>query len=154
SAITLTVRKIGIVPLSDPANGGDPIFEVLGSHTYTEEGNFTVTINLTTLGGFGTTLTATAAVVDAPLSSSTGPETTGIEGNSTGTILLGTFTDANQGANVADFTTPPGSVVINWGDGSAPDTSANLTQSGSPNGVVFSVSAAHTYPEEGTYAYT
>ena len=33
-------------------------------------------------------------------------------------------------------------------------TAANLTAVGSPNGVIFTVSAAHTYAEEGTYAYT
>ena len=68
-------------------------------------------------------------VLDAPLTGSTGNEITGIEGNSTGTVLLGTFTDANQGATVADFTTGGGSVVVNWGDGSAPQTlaAANLT---------------------------
>ena len=69
-----------------------------------------------------------------PLTSSNGTEITGIEGITTGTVLLGTFTDANQGATVADFTTGGGSVVVNWGDGSAPQTltAANLTAVGSP----------------------
>ena len=95
-------------------------------------------------------------VIDAPLTSSNGTEIKGTEGISTGTVLLGTFRDANQGATVADFTTGGGSVVVNWGDGSAAQTltAANLTMSGSPDGVIFSVSAAHTYAEEGTYAYT
>ena len=46
--------------------------------------------------------------------------------------------------------------MVNWGDGSAPQTltAANLTAIGSPNGVIFSINAAHTYAEEGTYAYT
>ena len=49
-----------------------------------------------------------------------------------------------------------GSVVVNWGDGSAPETlaAANLAAVGSPNGVIFTVTDAHTYAEEGTYAYT
>jgi PKD repeat protein len=91
-----------------------------------------------------------------PLTGSTGNVITGFEGSSTGTVLLGPFTDGNQAATVADYTTPPGSVVVNWGDGSAPQTLAtsNLTSIGSPNGVEWTVNAAHTYTEEGTYAYT
>ena len=110
----------------------------------------------TTTPAAGSAGAAQATVLDAPLSSSNGTEITGVEGNTTGTVLLGTFTDANPGATLADFTTPPGSVVVNWGDGSPPATltAANLTMSGSPAGVVFSVTTAHTYAEEGTFAYT
>src|SRR5208337_3705428 len=99
---------------------------------------------------------ATANVTDARLTGSAGTEITGVEGSSTGTVLLGTFVDANQAATVADFTTPPGSVVVNWGDGSAPQTLAagNLTAIGTPDGVTWTINAAHTYTEEGTYAYT
>src|SRR5262249_29723718 len=64
-----------------------------------------------------------------------------------------TFTDTNQGATVADFTTGGGSVVVNWGDGTAPVTlpASALSPSGSPQGVVFTVTAAHPYAEAGTY---
>ncbi len=154
---TLAVQQIGVTPLTGATDPGDPIFEVLGSHTYTEEGTFTVNISVTTIGGVTTTLTpGTATVLDAQLTSSNGTEITDIEGNTSGTVLLGTFTDANQGATVADFTTAPGSTVVNWGDGSAPQTltASNLTAVGTPEGVIFTVSAAHTYAEEGTYAYT
>ena len=91
-----------------------------------------------------------------PLTGTAGNAITGVEGSSTGTVLLGTFVDANQASTVADYTTPPGSVVVNWGDGSAPQTLAagNLTPIGTPNGVVWTINAAHTYTEEGTYAYT
>ena len=110
-------------------NPGDPIFEVLGSHTYAEETPAgmpdTLSVIITTLGGATTTLTSPpgggVTVLDAPLTSSNGTEITGIEGIATpAPSLLGTFTDANQGATVADFTTGGGSVVVNWGDGSAP----------------------------------
>ena len=140
------------------------IFQVVGSHTYLEEGlGLPVTLTVTTTGGVATTFTpatGTANVVDAALTSSNGTEITGIEGSPTvepaaGT-LLGTFTDANQAATVADFTAGGGSIVVNWGDGSAPQTLAasNLTKVGSPNGVIFEINASHTYAEEGTYAYT
>ena len=98
----------------------------------------------------------TRTLLSFTLTGTAGNEITGVEGSSTGTVLLGTFVDANQAATVADYTTPPGSVVVNWGDGSAPQTLAasNLTAIGTPNGVVWTINAAHTYTEEGTYAYT
>ena len=109
-----------------------------------------MTTTLTSPPGGGVT------VLDAPLSSSNGTTIKGIEGNTTGTVLIGTFTDLNQGATTADYTTAPGSVVVNWGDGSAAQTLAasNLTLNGSPDGVVFSINAAHTYAEEGQYPIT
>ena len=92
ASATLAVQQIGL----DPSTG-DPIFEVLGNHTYAEEGTFTVNINVTTSGGVTTALTpGTATVLDAPLLGSAGTEITGVEGSSTGTVLLGTFVDANQ----------------------------------------------------------
>ena len=113
SGVTLVVQQIGVTPLTSATNPGAPIFEVLGSHTYAEETPAglpdTLSVIVTTLGGVTTTLTSPpgggVTVLDAPLTSSNGTTITGIEGNSTGTILLGTFTDANQGATVADFTT-------------------------------------------------
>jgi len=156
SSITLVVQQIG-------GTAAGPIFEVLGSHTYAEETGATpdpLTVVITTLGGVSTTLTGgVVTVLDAPLTSSNGTTITGTEGITTGPVLLGTFTDANQGATSADFTTAPGnggSVVVNWGDGSLPQTltAANLAAVGTKNGVIFSVTAAHIYPDAGNYAIT
>ncbi len=152
------------MPTGLDASTGEPTFDVLGSHTYAEETPpglpNTLSVIITTSGGATTTLTSPpgggVTVLDARLTGSAGNEITGIEGSSTGTVLLGTFVDANQAATVADYTTPPGSVVVNWGDGSAPQTLAagNLTAIGTPNGVVWTINAAHTYTEEGTYSYS
>ncbi len=171
SGVNLVVQEIGVVPLVPATStSGDPIFEVLGSHTYKEE---TVagtpdplTVDVTTLGGTLTVLTSPAGggvtVLDAPLTSSNGTEITGVEGTATpASTLLGTFVDANpqppQGSSaIADFTTAPGSTVVNWGDGSALQTltAANFTITGSNNGTEYSIFASHVYLEEGTYAYT
>jgi large repetitive protein len=132
------------------------LFEVVGSHTYAESGSFTVHVTITTSGGVVTALTSgTATVADAPLTPSAGNSITGIEGSSTGTVLLGSFVDGNQSATVSDFTTDGGSVVVNWGDGSAPQTlsAGNLASIGSAAGIEWTINAAHTYAEEGTYAY-
>ena len=57
AGIGLTVQQIGV----DPANG-EPIFEVLGSHTYAEETPpglpDTLSVIITTAGGVTTTLTS------------------------------------------------------------------------------------------------
>ncbi|MGD0461178.1 MAG: LEPR-XLL domain-containing protein [Tepidisphaeraceae bacterium] len=157
-------------------NASDPsVYSITCTHTFTENGVFTVTNTVAFAGatytapvnGVPISITigpagpsagtpATDFVHAAPLTGSAGNEITGFEGSSTGTVLLGAFTDGNQAATVADYTTPPGSVVVNWGDGSAPQTLAasNLTGIGSPNGAEWAVDAAHTYVEEGTYAYT
>ena len=164
AGVVLVVQQIGVTPLTSATDPGAPIFEVLGNHTYAEETAAglpnTLSVIVTTLGGVSTTLTSPpgggVTVLDAPLTSSNGTTITGIEGTSTGTILLGTFTDANQGATVADFSSGGGSVVVKWGDGTAAETltAADLTVLGSPNGVIFTIDASHTYAEEGTYAYT
>ena len=117
AGVTLTVQQIGV----DPANG-EPIFEVLGSHTYAEETPpglpDTLSVIITTSGGATTTLTSPpgggVTVLDAKLTGTSGNAITGIEGSSTGTVLLGSFTDANQGATTADFTAGGGS---SWSTG-------------------------------------
>ena len=157
--VDLTIQQTGV----DPTNG-EPTFEVLGSHTYAEETPpglpNTLTVIIQTSGSTTTILTSPpgggVTVLDAKLTGSSGNSITGVEGSSTGTVLLGSFVDANQAATVADFTTGTGIVLISWGDGSAPlplDAS-NLTAVGTPNGVVWSITAAHTYTEEGSYSYT
>jgi hypothetical protein len=160
AGVVLTVQQTGV----DPANG-DPVFAVLGNHTYAEETPAglpdTLSVIITTSGGATTTLTSPpgggVTVLDAGLTSSNGMTITGNEGIATpATTLLGTFTDANQGATVADYTAGGGSVVVNWGDGSAPQTltAANLAKVGTANGVTWAVSAAHTFADAGTFAYT
>ncbi len=118
---------------------------------------FTSVVLSTPGGGLGIGIAEVRYSLPAsPLTGTAGNAITGVEGSSTGTVLLGTFTDANQASTAADYTSGGGSVVVNWGDGSAPQTLAasNLTSIGTPNGVVWTINAAHTYTEEGTYAYT
>ena len=167
AGITLIVQQIGITPLTDPVNPGAPIFQVLGRHIYAEETPpglpDTLSVIITTLGGVTTPLTSPpgggVTVQDARLTSSNGTTITGIEGITTGTVLLGTFTDNNQAATIDDFLPLPGgnggSVVVDWGDGTPAETltAADLTAVGSPDGVIFTVRASHIYAEEGVFAY-
>ena len=158
AGVTLTIVQIGV-----DATNGDPVFNVVGTHTYADETAAgtpdPLSVIITTVGGATTTLTSPpgggVTVLDAPLTSSSGTSITGVEGNSTGTVLLGTFRDGNQGATVADFTAGGGSVVVNWGDGSAPQTLAagDVTPVGTADGIVWTIDSSHLYMEEGTYAY-
>jgi hypothetical protein len=99
------------------ANGGiaanaDGTFSVAGSNTFAETAtglNFKVTVSDT--GGASQSAFASINVADAALTDTT-PVTTlsAVQGTSTGTVVLATFTDANPSASLADFT--PG---VNWG---------------------------------------
>ena len=94
----------------------------------------------------------TATVNDAPLTSSGSISITGIEGITTGTTVIATFTDANPFATVADFSGRSTGATAARPFHLVP---ADFTASGTPPTVcVFTVSAAHTYSEEGSYQIT
>jgi hypothetical protein len=134
----------------------DGTFTVTGTHTYIEESApgtpYAVRVNIKDIGGATTTATTTAVVLDAKLSSQ-GALIQGIEGSSTGRVLVATFVDANPDSTLTDFTVAPGVVTIDWGDGSPLYTvpAADLSSVGSPTGVTYQVFAAHTYAEAGSY---
>jgi hypothetical protein len=125
--------------------GGSGIFTISGSHSYAEEGTFTILASFSddppsTLTNVS--ITSTAVVADAPLSAiaTTIASTEGLSF----TGVVANFTDANPGGTVADFT-----ATITWGDGA---TTAGTV---SPNGVGgFQVTGTHTYAEEGTDSIT
>ncbi|GAC1465783.1 MAG: hypothetical protein NVSMB9_05700 [Isosphaeraceae bacterium] len=125
-------------------------FRVVGTHTFAEEGTFPISVTITDLGGSSVAINAaagngaSATVTDAPLSAQ-GTTVTGIEGLSTGPMLVATFTDADPKAVAGDFT-----ATIDWGDG-APSV-GTVTSAGSANGTLFRVTGSHTYSEEGTYS--
>lgn len=139
----------GTVQLVGPAAGG-LAFQVLGAHTYADEGMFRVTVSVRDVGGQSLTASSTQfGVGDAGLTNTTAAAAlTAVEGQDTATQVVGTFTDANPGATVADFTT-----TINWGDG---QTSSGTVQAVGPTtgGMAFQVVGNHTYAEEGSDSVT
>src|SRR5207245_1916008 len=88
-------------------NGG---FEVLGSHTYAEEGNYTLQAFVENTAGAMATASSTVQVADAPLTA-TGLSITPSAGNTFAGVVA-TFTDANSNPDINDF-----SATINWGNG-------------------------------------
>jgi hypothetical protein len=115
-------------------------FDVMGTHTYTEEGSFTAKVQVTDTGGSTAMTTTKAHVVDAPLTplatQASATEQTGFTGR------VASFTDNDSFATTNDFT-----ATITWGDGhkSAGTVTANA------NGG-FDVTGVNTYGEEGTYS--
>jgi hypothetical protein len=159
--------------VQDAANPS--VYDVTGTHAYSVSGTFTVTNTVAFSGGTisdqvggskvsvifppagPTAGNAATIIADATLTGSTGITFKGTEGIATpATSLIGTFSDSDPSATVADFTTGSGSVVVNWGDGSAPQTltAANLTANNSIDNTVFSIDASHTYSDEGDYPVT
>ena len=145
----------------DPVSGGN-IFKVVGTHTYTEEGALsgTPTVTITDVDDATSTPTVvpmTVTVVDAPLTSQ-GSSVQAVEGIAFTGQLIATVTDSNPAATTADFTTAPGAITVDWGDGTTSTLTSTppvtITASGSPNGVVFSIFGSHTYAEEGSYKVT
>jgi hypothetical protein len=151
-------------------------FQVFGSHTYATPGTNTIKVTVTDegshrrftpVGGVPVTIvdnlgavttptpiTVTAAVASAPLSGQSAV-VNALEGTPV-TALVATFTVADPNAVVSDFTTPPGGVTINWGDGTPLDTTSAVVAlvGTTPNGVIFTVTGSHDYLEEGAYPVT
>ena len=118
-------------------------FSIKASHSYTEEGSYTITTSVTHEGLDSNEVTSTATVADAALTATATPVTTAVYGTAF-TGELATFTDANPTATLADF--PLANVTIQWGDiGSTPSNATSITQTGT----TFHVFGSHTYGAAG-----
>jgi CSLREA domain-containing protein len=137
-----------------PIAGQPGHFTVNGTHTYTDEGGFTQRISAVDSDSGTVSITSVVTAVDAAINAAGGFTLSGTEGTAlsgagpdtapvSGTVA--TFTDANPIATAADFA----ATTIDWGDG----TSSAGTVTG-PAGGPFTVSGAHSYAEDGTYAIT
>ena len=133
--------------LTSNGQGG---YTISGTHTYAEETSsnnpetLTVTVLDQTTGLVAARGTASVTIADAALSA-TGQNVTAWIHQTTGSIAVATFTDANTAAPVSDFT-----ASVNWGDGSG---SSPATVEPTPGGAQgqFTVLAAHTYASTGNF---
>jgi hypothetical protein len=135
--------------ISQPGGVGTP-FLVSGSHAYATPGSYVTAISVTDVGGSTATLNGTAAVTDLPAAGAVN-NFTAVEGASTGTIVLATFTDPIPHASASSVTAtlPAGG----WGDGTpaAPITLTVTPIGGTATSTVFQVTGSHTYAKAGSY---
>jgi len=112
---------------------------VSGTHAYSEEGSYIVTVTITDSTSATATGTTSVSVADAPLTL-TGASVSAVEG-ATFSGVVASFTDADPNGVATDYT-----ATITWGDQT---TSAGAVSANASGG--FAVSGSHAYAEEGTY---
>jgi hypothetical protein len=109
-----------------------------------EGGNYTLSVQVSDVGGASISGSRGVSVADARLSNLGVANPDATAGHSTGTFTVATFHDLNLTAPSTDFT-----AVVQWGDGGTTTvTSADLVALG--NGT-FAVLASYTYANAGTY---
>jgi hypothetical protein len=128
-------------------SGGAPMspgkFTVTGSHTYLDEGLYTVKVTITDVDNPSNTATtgATANIADAALTSACATPPVSAQAFAGPTA---TFTDAYKASTTADFT-----ATIDWGDG----TTSPGTVSGS-GATGYTVTGTHVYSSTGNFTIT
>ncbi|HJT59856.1 MAG TPA: choice-of-anchor Q domain-containing protein [Ktedonobacteraceae bacterium] len=120
---------------------GTGTFTVSGSHTYAEEGNYTISITVSNGIGDKANATSAATVSDAQLT------LTHVRTSSSKllAVLKASFVDADPHGQVGDYT-----ATIDWGDGNT--TPVTVTKN--PRGKGFVLTGQHQYGQAGTYSVT
>jgi len=132
------------------------------NHTYGEEGPDTVTVKVTNSLGVSDSKTFVVNVSDPAVVQASTVPVSAVEGAAFTGVAFATFTDL--GGAEPNSSDPTGTLAnhyqvasINWGDGTALDTSSgsiNFSGSAGSTSDPFTVSGSHTYGEEGTYTIT
>lgn len=131
-------------------SGTGSTWQVVGNATYAQEGTFTVEVSVTDAAGSAVETGNTVFhVSNAPLTDTT-PVTTvnAVKGQSTGIVVLATFTDANSFASQSNFIP-----TVDWNGklSGAPVLSVQLV-SRSAAGSVWEVVGSATYAQTGDHA--
>ena len=123
-----------------PANDGS--YSISGSHTYAEEGSYTITVSVSDGKGLNASTNDTATVSDAALTLKL--FTAGqVKHLTAGVAAL--FTDADPAGTASDYT-----ATVTWGDG----TTSTLNVYKNPAGQGFVLADIHSYAKKGTYSVT
>jgi PKD repeat protein len=145
-------------PVTNVVNGGVGVLTtgaLDGSHTYADDGTYTVTVTITDDNGGATSKTFQVTVNNVAPTVAIAADKTITEGGYLNVPSLVTFTDpgfdnpANpNGASVETFT-----YSINWGDGTAVETGSVPNVTPGSVGVPTSgfLDGAHTYADDGVY---
>lgn len=113
-------------------------FQVSGSHTFAEDGSYSITVSIADVGGSKATASGTASIAE-PVISATAVPVRGVE-RSSSEVAVATFTHGNGAESAASF-----AAIINWGDGTT--SSALVSESGG----IYTISGSHAYLDEGIY---
>ena len=113
-----------------------------GSHTYAQQGSFTITVTLHHDVAPDATAVSSASVADTPLVV-TGKNITATQGLSTGAVVVATFLDPGGPQGISAY-----SASISWGDGS-PAVSGTIAYDATDH--LFTVSGVHTYSNRGNF---
>lgn len=127
-----------------PDAGG--AFAVTSSHTYREDGQFSITVTISHETASAVKVASTARIVDAPLSA-TGVLVNGVEAKALNNVAVATFIDTGGPETP---TTGRYAASIDWGDG----TTSNGSIAGPDGNGVFTVTGSHTYAEQFTGSVT
>jgi autotransporter-associated beta strand protein/parallel beta-helix repeat protein len=131
----------GSVPTTGTVTQSGTAFNVIGSHTYAEEGNYAITVTIVDQGSSQATAKSTANVaIVTPTASLSGPAN-GVPGQPR--TFTFKATDVSPVDQAAGFT-----YAINWGDGSPVLTISRTAGNGT--GVAFD----HVYTKAGSYSVT
>jgi hypothetical protein len=121
---------------------GGGAFAVGASHTYTEEGNYPISVQISDHGA-NASGPSTMHVADAPLSAT--PNNAILTSSSAAfSGAIATFTDTDPGGTLTDYW-----ATVNWGDGSAIYTPVL-----GPDGSGWDVLASHTYTLPAVFTVT
>jgi hypothetical protein len=144
SEYTATIDWGDGTTLAGTISGSGGSFTVSGGHTYAEEGTHTVTVTITDTDNAANkaTVTSTATVADATLTSACAMPSLTTQAYAGKTA---TFTDASSTGTLSDF-----SATINWGDSS---TSVGAI-AGGPGTTPYAVSGSHAYTSTGYFTVT
>jgi subtilisin-like proprotein convertase family protein len=132
----------GVISFNDVSQ----VFTVSRAHTYVEEGAYNITTTIQHDSAPNAIVNSTAFVADPAVTLSTATSIAGVEGESTGLITLGTFTDPGGAEAAGRYT-----ATIDWGDGS-PILNSGVTLNASTG--AFSIVSSHTYTESGQFTIT
>jgi hypothetical protein len=131
----------GTPPCSGYIAGAAGAYSVTGDHLYNSPGTFTTTVTIADSEGAALSLSGTASVASASLSSA-GLALNGVVGTST-TFTIASFIDGDEVDSAGTY-----SATIHWGDGN----SSTGTITGARGS--FLVSGIHSYQASGSYTAT
>ncbi|MEH2564263.1 beta strand repeat-containing protein [Bradyrhizobium sp. AZCC 2289] len=120
--------------------GSNGSFSVLGGHSYSDEGNFTLSATIVRASDNATiTDTGNIAVAEHDVLAAQGTTLLGNPGSLLNNVTVATFTDTDTAAVAGDF-----QAIVDWGDGTATTTGTITGSNGS-----FAVHDSHIYASAG-----